>query len=44
MPAEDMKECEDFSADSSLYFDISHFNYEGASRFTEYLAEVIDGK
>lgn len=40
----DMKNCEDFSADSSLYFDISHFNFEGASRFTEYLAEVIDGK
>lgn len=37
----DMKNCEIFSRKKSFYEDISHFNYCGACRFTEYLARLL---
>lgn len=37
----DWKGCKEFSANRENYFDMTHFNYQGACRFTEYLAENI---
>lgn len=37
----DMKNCGMFSANKNFYEDMTHFNYEGACRFTEYLSMVL---
>ena len=37
----DMKNCGMFSANKNFYEDMTHFNYEGACRFTEHLSMVL---
>ena len=37
----DLKECTEFSEKPEYYNDLTHFNYYGACRFTEYLAEKL---
>lgn len=37
----DLKSCKVFSENRENYFDVTHFNYIGACRFSEYLAAVL---
>ena len=37
----DLKSCHFFSENRENYFDLTHFNYQGACRFTEYLSMLL---
>ena len=37
----DLKNYKQFSTEKENYYDLTHFNYIGAQRFTEYLSNLI---